>query len=114
MRSAALSIAILAACSPHADGPTPTIGSVMPSPICDAQKMISLTISGSGFSPAVIDGLTDHPSVVMPRVVFAGGAGGDVEVPLEGVTLPDTTGTQLVVTVPQGLLEPGSYGLEVI
>lgn len=114
MRSAALTIAILAACSSSTDGPTPTISSVMPSPICDAQKMITLTISGSGFSPAVVDGLTDHPRVVMPRVVFVDRAGSQTEVPPEDVSLPDTTGTQLTVVVPQSLVAPGGYQLTVI
>jgi hypothetical protein len=111
--SAALSVALLAACSASTDGPTPSIGSIMPSPICDAQKAIAITISGAGFAPAVFDGLTDHPRVVMPRVVFDG-AGVHAEVPPDGVSTPDSTGTELVVSVPQGLVAPGSYQVQVI
>src|SRR5690242_8449636 len=101
-------LAWLAACSSTTDGPAPSIASVMPAPICDAQKMITLTITGSGFSPAVLDGLTDDPRVVMPRVVFVGDGGNEIEVPAEGVSIPDTSGTLLTVVVPQALLPAGT------
>jgi len=114
MRRAALTIAILAACSSSTDGPTPSIGAVTPSPICDAQQMVTITLRGSGFSPVVVDALTDHPSVVMPRVVFVDASGARIEVPAENVSIPDTSGTQLVAVVPQNLVAPGSYQLEVI
>ena len=102
------------ACSSKTDGPTPVISSVQPAPICDAQQMITLTITGSGFSPIVVDGLTSTPSVVMPRVVFIDEGGTEIEVPTGGVSVPDASGTQLVVVVPQNLLPPGTYTVEVI
>ncbi len=102
-----------AACSSSTDGPTPTITSVMPVPLCDAQHDITVTITGSGFSPIVKDGLTGHPSVVMPRVVLLA-AGTPTEVPPAGVTLGDPSGTMLVVTLPTALLAPGSYDVQVI
>lgn len=108
-------IALLAicACSSSTDGPTPKVDSVAPSPICDAQKAITLTVTGSGFSPEVIDALTSAPKVLMPRVVFSGG-GGSFEVPADGVSVPDGNGTQLSVVVPQALVPPGTYTIEVI
>jgi hypothetical protein len=108
-----LLLVMLGACASTVDGPSPTISSVAPTPICDAQHATSLTIKGTGFSPIVRDGLTDHPSVVMPRVLLVGGSA-STEVPVAGVTVPDATGTTLVVTIPQSLVAPGMYGVEVI
>ena len=68
-RFACLAVLAVVACSSSTDGPTPNIASVMPVPLCDAQRDITVTITGSGFSPIVKDGLTSNPSVVMPRVV---------------------------------------------
>lgn len=110
----ALFVIGLAACSSNTDGPTPTIALIEPAPICDAQQAITLTITGSGFSPAVIDALTDTPEVVMPRVVFVDDAGGPaIEAPPPGVSMPDASGASLTVVVPQNLLPPGSYTVEV-
>lgn len=102
----------LAACSSKTDGPTPRISAVDPVPICDAQRSITLLITGSGFSPAVVDGLTDTPRVVMPSVVFIGSSG-EIEVPAAGVSISMTNGSELVVEVPQNLLPPDTYTVEV-
>ena len=113
MRRIVLLALFVIGCSSSTTGPTPVISSIQPVPICDAQKAITLTISGSDFSPSVIDGLTSHPTVVMPQVVFIDGSGGRTEVPADGVSIPDTTGTSLVVVIPQGLVPPGTYDVEV-
>ena len=109
----ALIVVGLTACSSTTDGPTPTIAAIAPAPICDAQQAITLTIAGSGFSPVVIDALTDSPAVVMPRVVFVDEAGTSVEAPPSGVSMPDASGASLTVVVPQNLLPPGTYTVEV-
>ena len=112
-RKLAILITVAIGCSSSTDGPKPTITSVMPTPICDAQHAIMVTITGSGFSPIVKDGLTSHPAVVMPRVVLQG-TGGDVEIDPANISLPDNTGTTLIVSVPMSSVQPGVYGVEVI
>ena len=109
MRRLALFL-VLVACSSKTDGPTPEIASIRPAPICDAQQAITITISGSGFAPVVADGLTSSPAVVMPRVFLASG-GTQIEVPPDGVSVPDATATMLVVIIPQSLVAPGTYDL---
>ncbi|HEY6032707.1 MAG TPA: IPT/TIG domain-containing protein, partial [Kofleriaceae bacterium] len=106
-------LSIVAACSSSTDGPTPTITTVAPAPLCDAQHDVMLTITGTGFSPIVRGTLTSAPNVEMPRVVLTGTAG-TVEVPPADVTTPDTTGTELILTLPAGLAAPGVYDVEVI
>lgn len=109
MRTYTLALAMLAtvACTRNVDGPTPEVTAVTPDLICTAQSATTVTISGSGFSPAAIDTLTDTTSVLMPAVVFAS-AGGNFEIPPANVALPagDTSGTALEVTIPQGFLGP--------
>ncbi|MDB4954786.1 MAG: hypothetical protein JWO36_2355 [Myxococcales bacterium] len=114
MRKLGLLVALAIGCSSSTDGPTPTIDSIVPAPICDAQKAITVTITGSGFSPVVVDGLTSNPTVEMPRVVLIDAANVQTEVPAQGVSIPDASGTKLTVSIPQGLVQPGSYGVEVI
>jgi len=112
-RFACLAVLAVVACSSSTDGPTPNIASVMPVPLCDAQRDITVTITGSGFSPIVKDGLTSNPSVVMPRVVLLAGTT-PTEIPAAGVSLGDASGTLLVVKLPTALLAPGSYDVQVI
>lgn len=64
-----------------------------------------VTITGSGFSPVVIDALTSAASVQMPRV-FLGVDGGEFEVPPAGVTTGNAEGTVLTAVIPQGLVGP--------
>jgi len=114
MRRSSLLIAFLACgCPSKTDGPTPVIASVMPAPICDAQQAITLAITGTGFSPVVIRGLTDSPAVQMPQVSLVSSSGSAILVPAEGVSIPDASGTKLMVSVPQGLVQPGTYDLVV-
>ena len=113
MRKLLCLLALVAGCSKSADGPTPKIASVAPAPICDAQGMIALVITGSGFSPAVDGALTSSPTVVMPAVAFVDASGTAITVPPADVALPDTTGTMLAVTVPQALVPPGTYDVKV-
>lgn len=108
----ACGLVAFAACSLKTDGPTPEITSIVPQPICDAQQAITITITGSGFSPAVVDGLVDNPTLVLPRVAFID-ASATIEVPPDNVSVPDASGTELVVTIAQGLLTPGAYSVEV-
>ncbi len=103
-------VALVAACSASLGGPTPIVQSVSPAVICTAQFDNTITLTGSGFSPVVQDGLTSAPSVLMPRVFLVDGAGVEVEIPPAGVSLPDTTGTLLDVIVPMGLVGPTTPG----
>ncbi len=114
MRRLVLLLVIACGCASKSDGPTPKLLGIQPDPICDAQKMITLTITGSGFSPAVDNGLTSSPTVVMPRVILTDTSGTTIEIPPEDVSLPDTTGTVLTITVPQALVPPGTYDVTVI
>jgi len=114
MRRSFLLLAVLACgCPSRTDGPTPVIASIMPAPICDAQQAITLAITGTGFSPVVIRGLTDSPAVQMPQVSLVSSSGTAMLVPAEGVSIPDASGTKLVVSIPQGLVQPGTYDLVV-
>jgi hypothetical protein len=107
----AATMSVLVACSDGLDGPTPEVTGVEPNLICTAQQDQIVTIEGSGFSPAVVDGLEDSPQVMMPRV-FLASAGGEVEVPPEHVALPDgdRSGTALQLTLPAGFLDPSEPG----
>lgn len=101
----------LLACSQKVDGPTPVVTGVAPNLICTAQADTTIEITGSGFSPVVIDTLTDTPSVQMPSVVFVA-AGGSDEIPSTHVSLPagNTAGTALEVVIPQSFLAPTTAG----
>ena len=111
MRTLAL-LCLFAACTASTDGPTPAITSVAPMQLCDAQHAVMLTITGSGFSPIVAGALTSSPSVVMPKVTLIA-SGSSTEVPDADVTVPDASGTTLVITIPQGLVPPGVYDVEI-
>ena len=113
MRRSLTLLFVVAACSSSTDGPTPTISSVAPVALCDAQHAVTLAITGTGFSPIVRGALTSSPSVEMPRVILIGSSA-TTEVPAVGVTTPDTTGTSLAATIPMGLVAPGVYGVQVI
>lgn len=113
MRKLLCLLAVVAGCSKSADGPTPSIASVAPAPICDAQGAIALVLTGSGFSPAVNGALTSSPSVQLPAVAFVDGNGTAIAVPPADVALPDASGTLLAVTVPQALVPPGTYQVQV-
>lgn len=101
----------LVACSARRDGPVPHISSVAPPIVCTAQAPTTITITGSGFSPAVRDALTDRASVLMPQIFLADG-GVETEVPAPGVSLPagSRDGTQLVAVIPPNLVGPGIAG----
>lgn len=109
----AWTVAALAAfgCSSQVDGPTPQVSGVEPNIICTAQSDQTVILSGAGFSPAVVDTLTDSRHVVMPRVVLVGPEG-DSEIPPGNVSLlpGDVSGTALEVVVPQGFVGPGESG----
>lgn len=105
--------AFLIGCASKSDGPKPAISTVMPGAICDAQKAITLTLVGTGFSPEVQNGLTSSPTVVVPTVTLLGSSGATFAVPADDVSFPDSSGTMLTVTVPQGLVAPGTYSVEV-
>ena len=75
-RLAGLAVTLsLVACSAKTDGPTPTVTSVEPDLVCTAQQDVTLTITGTGFSPVVAVGLTDSPAVLMPQVFLVDAAG---------------------------------------
>jgi hypothetical protein len=98
------------ACAARDDGPTPVVASVSPDVICTAQGDVTITVMGSGFSPAVVDGLTDEPAVAMPRVYLVGPGGAETEIPPANVSLPDRSGTALEVIAPMGLVAPVAPG----
>jgi len=102
-----LAYVISASCASSNGGPTPVVDSVAPDVICTAQQDVTITLTGSGFSPVVVDTLTDDPRVVMPRVYLVAG-GTETEIPPANVSLPagDRTGTTLEVVVPMGLVSP--------
>lgn len=112
-RGALILCAFLIACASKSDGPKPAISTVMPGAICDAQKPITLTLVGTGFSPEVHDGLTSNPTVVVPTVTLLASSGQTFAIPAEDVSFPDSSGTMLTVVVPQGLVDPGTYSIEV-
>ena len=85
----------------------------MPGAICDAQKDITLTLVGTGFSPEVQNGLTSNPTVAVPTVTLLASGGGTFDIPPANVSFPDSSGTMLTVVVPQNLVAPGTYGIEV-
>lgn len=99
----------LSACTAKSDGPTPSVGSVAPNVICTAQQPTQITISGANFSPVVVDGLTGSKHVVLPTVTFVSSSG-QTDAPASGVSVPDTTGTMLDVTIPVGLIGPTAPG----
>jgi len=108
MRSTRLlagALALTAACSSKTDGPTPTVTSVEPDLICTAQQDVTVTITGTGFSPVVRGGLTDEPWVEMPRVVLVN-AGTSTDVPPANVSLGNNAGTELIAIIPMGLVPP--------
>ncbi|HEV8320171.1 MAG TPA: IPT/TIG domain-containing protein [Myxococcota bacterium] len=61
---------LLAGCPKKLDGPTPVLAGLNPSIACNAQIVTTLTIMGSGFSPIVVDTLTDAPHVELPTVTI--------------------------------------------
>jgi len=101
---------LIVACASKTDGPVPTIASVMPDPVCTAQHDVPITITGSGFSPVVDDGLTGTPQVVMPQVFLIDASGTSTEIPAANISVPDTTGTILNADIPQGLIAPTMAG----
>ncbi len=107
LRAAALAaaLALPAACSSKTDGPTPTVTAVDPDLICTAQQDVTVTITGSGFSPVVRGGLTEDPWVEMPRVLLVSSAT-TVEVPPANVSLGNSNGTELIAIIPMGLAPP--------
>lgn len=108
MRSLIASLVVLAAaCASDRDGPTPDVTAVSPSLVCNAQGPTSVTLTGTGFSPAAVDVLSGPPLVVMPRVIWSGG-GTTFEVPPANVSLPngDRSGTMLATVIPMGSLPP--------
>jgi hypothetical protein len=113
MRRLAL-CALLVACGSKSDGPKPVLSNVAPSPVCDAQNAITITLTGTGFSPEVQNGLTSSPFVVLPSVNLISASGTVTPVPEAGISFPDTTGDSLTVVVPAMLVPPGTYGVEVI
>ncbi len=102
---------VVASCSARRDGPGPNISSVAPPIVCTAQAPTTITITGTGFSPAVRDALTDHASVLMPQIFLTAG-GVETQVPASGVSLPagSTAGTQLAAVIPANLVGPGTAG----
>src|SRR5258708_7128837 len=113
MRRLALLFALVCGCSAKSDGPTPQLGSVQPDPVCVAQKVIDLKLTGTGFSPAVDNGLTSTPIVVLPTVTLIDATGARVTGPPEDLTIPDTTGDEIDVALPQSFAAPGIYDVEV-
>ncbi len=114
-------LALGASCAAKDDGPTPEVSGVTPDVICTAQADITITVAGSGFSPVVVDGLTDTPSVVMPDVLLIAPDSTEYAIPTANVSLGDTTGTTLTVIVPMGFVAPAAagetevvYGLRVV
>ena len=107
----ALACVSLSACSEKRDGATPQVVSVAPPVVCTAQAPSKITITGTGFSPAVKDALTSTPSVLMPSVYLVNG-GTESQLPPEGVSLPpgNTAGTQLAAVIPMNLVGPGTAG----
>jgi hypothetical protein len=103
--------AVATSCFSGVSGPVPDVTGVSPDVICTAQTAQEITITGSGFSPAVLDGLKDGRRLVMPRV-FLIRSDGEVEISPENVSLPagDDSGTALVVAIPQGALSPSTAG----
>jgi len=99
---------VCVSCAARDNGPTPAIDGVEPDLICTAQQDVTLTLTGSGFSPAVVDGLTDDPAVEMPRVLLVAPGGAETEIPPANVSLPggDRSGTTLEAVVPMGLVSP--------
>src|SRR5262249_28239896 len=75
----------LDACASKIDGPAPTISAVAPSTISIALQDASISITGSGFSPVVKDGLTSTPALAMPQVFLIDPGGTQTEVPSAGV-----------------------------
>jgi hypothetical protein len=107
----AISLALLvSACARSSDGPTPTVSEVQPSVVCTAQDVTVLTISGSDFSPVVLDGLTDQPRVELPAVSLIADDGTETEVPAASVSTTDTTGTGLRAELAQGAVGPTAAG----
>ncbi len=107
----ALACVSLSACSEKRDGATPQVVSVAPPVVCTAQGPSKITITGTGFSPAVKDALTSKPAVLMPQVYLVNG-GSESELPPDGISLPpgNTAGTQLAAVIPMNLVGPGTAG----
>ncbi len=113
MRRLGLLLVLACGCSSKSDGPTPSLTGIQPDPICDAQKTIELKLTGTGFSPAVDNGLTSSPTVVLPTVTLIDSTGTEYTVPPDDITIPDTTGDEIDVSLPQGFVAPGVYDVRV-
>lgn len=124
--SVALTI-VLAGCSRQLTGPEPAISGVAPDALCTEQLTNTLVVSGSNFSPVLVDGLTKAPHLELPTSTLsqeqdlagASAASGEVEFSgLPGEANSDavrwTSQSELSLTLAPGLVTtPGLYGLTV-
>src|SRR5262245_9309670 len=96
------------ACSASKDGPTPKPLSIMPARVLLSQRTVTVHLAGSGFSPAVADGLTSSPKVLMPGIELESNMVATA-VPPAGVRLPAGApfdGMALDADLPMGLVAP--------
>ncbi len=100
-----------AACGADRQGPSPKIERVEPNVIHTANQDATVTLIGTGFSPA-IEGALDDPRVMMPKIELIGQDGTVYHIDQANVSFPadDISGTRLVVTVPAQLVPPRALG----
>src|SRR4026209_2825392 len=63
-----LIVALTSACSEEMESPTPALTGADPALVCNAQLTTTVTLSGSGMSPVVIDSLTGDPGLRLPNL----------------------------------------------
>lgn len=125
-QSLLLFLVLLAGCSKKLTGPTPTLSPVAPDALCTEQLTTPVSLTGTNFSPVLVDSLTKGPKLVLPSVAF------EQESDLDGVAAGATTsfsgepdGTRadalawtsaeaMTVTVsPETAVTPGLYAVTV-
>ncbi len=67
---AVAALALLAACTAKLDGPAPALSLVAPSVVCGEQHVTTVTLTGAGLAPLVVDSATGDPLLAVPDVIL--------------------------------------------
>lgn len=119
MRSKIWTLALLAACSPQLEQPTPALTAVSPDLVCADQKSTVVSVAGASLTPIPVDDLND-PALVLPNLSLSPSWRVDGS-PGESVDLDESAGAadavtwtstaEMGFTVTPGRLAPGVYHL---
>ncbi len=113
---AAAPLLLAAGCQVVLESPTPEVVTVDPTPVCNDQLVTTVTLQGNFLSPVVVDGLTDEPSVLLPRLTLRrvsdpmGEAAGDPPVELDAERTHWRSQSSMEFDIyPELALAPGAY-----